>query len=81
MGSKPSIKKRKSIFFVPHRQMKHPLQSDPPGLDSKGCFFIFLDFMRFFGLLILDFKLDTKIKKVQNGNREKVLRSEPPCLI
>ena len=52
------------------------------GLDNKGCFFIFLDFMRVCRLLFLDSELDSKIKKAQNetGN-EKVLRSEPPCLI
>lgn len=41
------------------------------GLDNKGCFFIFLDFMRVFRLLILDSELDMKIKKAQNGNRKR----------
>lgn len=43
---------------------------NPLGLDNKGCFFIFPDFMRVCGLLILNFKLDMKNKKTQNENRK-----------
>lgn len=46
---------REKIFFI----VKTPLTSEPPWVGLNGVFAIFLDFMRFFGVLTDALGLDT----------------------